>query len=243
MENVQVYKFGGASVRDAAAILNLCRIVREYGPQGPLVIVISAMGKTTNALEEIYDLAYEGQIYLNKLKLLKDFHWAAASELCKQLKEDSAGIAHNLYDDLHELLEDLNQQLTGITPRLDYDQQYDQIVGFGELLSSRLVAFSLSTNQNETWLDCRPLIRTNKTWREGQVNWTATETAVQAALPFLLAKGLVVTQGFLGSTASGGHHHPGPRRLRLHGRYSGLLPAGRIGNHLERRNRPAQRRP
>ena len=61
MEILQVYKFGGASVKDAAAILNLCRIVRDYGPSGPLVVVVSAMGKTTNALEEIYDLAYRGE--------------------------------------------------------------------------------------------------------------------------------------------------------------------------------------
>ena len=63
MEKVQVYKFGGASVKDAAAILNLCRIVQETAAAGPLVVVVSAMGKTTNALEEIYELAYTGQNY------------------------------------------------------------------------------------------------------------------------------------------------------------------------------------
>ncbi len=201
MEKVQVYKFGGASVKDAAAILNLRRIVQAHS--GPLVIVVSAMGKTTNALEAIFQLAYEGKSDATKVRLLKDFHWSTASALSKQFPTDSAGIVANLYDDLHEILEDLNQKLTEVNPQLDYDQQYDQIVSFGEILSSRLVAFILSTAQNEIWLDCRPLIRTDKTWREGQVNWAATETAIQAALPSLLAKGPIVTQGFLGSTASG----------------------------------------
>ncbi|GAB3578568.1 amino acid kinase family protein [Hymenobacter daeguensis] len=201
MENLQVYKFGGASVKDAAAILNLRSIVQAHS--GPLLIVVSAMGKTTNALEEIYQLAYDGKSYANKVTHLKEFHLSTASELSRQFGADSMGIVQNLYDDLHELLEDLNQLLTEVTKELDYDKQYDQIVSLGELLSSRLVAFALSTRQNEIWLDCRPLIRTDKTWREGQVNWSATETAVRAAVPAMLAKGPVVTQGFLGSTASG----------------------------------------
>jgi aspartate kinase len=207
MENeltgLQVYKFGGASVKDAAAILNLCRIVRDFGPRGPLLIVVSAMGKTTNALEEIFNLAYTGEPYTTKLKHLKDFHWAAASELSKEFKADVSGVVHNLYDELHELFEDLNQKLTEVSSRLDYDQQYDQIVSFGELLASQLVALALRTNQSTTCLDSRSVIKTDKNWREGRVNWQTTDIAVRQALPPLLVKGPVVTQGFIGSTASG----------------------------------------
>ncbi len=207
MENeltgLQVYKFGGASVKDAAAILNLCRIVRDFGPSGPLLIVVSAMGKTTNALEEIFGLAYTGEPYTTKLKHLKDFHWAAASELSKDFKADASGVVHDLYDELHELFEDLNQKLTEVASRLDYDQQYDQIVSFGELFASQLVALALKTSQSATCLDSRSVIKTDKNWREGRVNWQMTNIAVRQALPPLLAKGLVVTQGFIGSTASG----------------------------------------
>jgi aspartate kinase len=204
MENeltgLQVYKFGGASVKDAAAILNLCRIVRDFGPSGPLLIVVSAMGKTTNALEEIFGLAYAGESYENKVKHLKDFHWSAASALSKERSATTAGDAENLYDDLDEQFEELDQLLLDVNPRDDYDQQYDQIVSFGELLASRLVAFALTIYRKTTCLDCRPLIRTDRNWREGRVNWPATEAAIAKAVPSLLAAGPVVTQGFLGAT-------------------------------------------
>lgn len=207
MENeltgLQVYKFGGASVKDAAAILNLCRIVRDFGPSGPLLIVVSAMGKTTNALEEIFGLAYTGESYTTKLKHLKDAHWAAASELSKEFKADISSIVHDLYDELHELFEDLNQKLTEVSSRLDYDQQYDRIVSFGELFASQLVALALRTSQYTTCLDSRSVIKTDKNWREGRVNWQTTDTVARQVLPPLLTKGLVVTQGFIGSTASG----------------------------------------
>jgi aspartate kinase len=204
MENeltgLQVYKFGGASVKDAAAILNLCRIVRDFGPSGPLLIVVSAMGKTTNALEEIFGLAYAGENYENTVKHLKDFHFSAASALSKERSAATAGDAENLYDDLDEQFEELDQLLLDVKPGDDYDQQYDQIVSFGELLASRLVAFALTIYRKTTCLDCRPLIRTDRNWREGRVNWPATEAAIAKAVPSLLAAGPVVTQGFLGAT-------------------------------------------
>jgi aspartate kinase len=202
-KGLQVYKFGGASVKDAAAILNLCRIVRDFGPSGPLLIVVSAMGKTTNALEEIYGLAYAGEAYTTKLKHLKDFHWSAASVLSKEFKADTASAVHDLYDELHELFEDLNQKLTEVSSRLDYDQQYDQIVSFGELFASQLVALALRATHPTTCLDSRPIIKTDKNWREGRVNWQTTEASITQALLPLLATGPVVTQGFIGSTASG----------------------------------------
>jgi aspartate kinase len=196
-----VYKFGGASVQDAAAILNLKHVVETTAQGRPLLIVVSAMGKTTNALEEIFGLAYAGENYENKVKHLKDFHWAAASALSKEFPATQHGSAEELYDDLEEHFAELDQQLVDTNPREDYDQQYDQIVSFGELLASRLVAFALSAPQPATWLDCRPLIRTDRSWREGRVNWPVTEAAITKAVPPLLATGPVVTQGFLGGTA------------------------------------------
>jgi aspartate kinase len=200
MENeltgLQVYKFGGASVKDAAAILNLKRIVETAAQGRPLLIVVSAMGKTTNALEEIFGLAYAGENYDNKVEHLKDFHLSAASALAAA----NTGDAENLYDELDEHFEEFDQNLVDINQRDSYDQQYDQIVSFGELLASRLVAFALGLYHKTTWLDCRPLIRTDRSWREGRVNWQITETAITKALPPLLAAGPVVTQGFLGGT-------------------------------------------
>ncbi len=200
LTGLQVYKFGGASVKDAAAILNLKHIVETTAPGQPLLIVVSAMGKTTNALEEIFRLAYAGQAYESQVEHLKEFHWAAASALNQEHSATKASDAENLYNAVDEHFEELDQHLAAVNPRGDYDQQYDQIVSFGELLASRLVVFALSLHHQTTWLDCRPLIRTDRNWREGHVNWIITEAAIAKVVPPLLAAGPVVTQGFLGGT-------------------------------------------
>ncbi|HEX8507823.1 MAG TPA: aspartate kinase [Hymenobacter sp.] len=192
MEKVQVYKFGGASVKDAAAILNLCRIVRDFGPQGPLVIVVSAMGKTTNALEEIYDLAYKQQSYEAPLQKLEQFHQQAASEL-DLTSESPIGWYFN------KLLLQLRQRLAKIKATDDYDEYYDQIVSFGEMLASQLVAHALGAQS----FNSQQLISTDNSWREARVNWHHTAVAVQNAFKHLLLEGPIVTQGFLGGTSYG----------------------------------------
>ena len=201
MEKVQVYKFGGASVKDAAAILNLCRIVRDFGPQGPLVIVVSAMGKTTNALEEIYDSAYRDGNYSAQLDRLKAFHYEAAEAL-------AADAGPNMIADVNEGLrdgfEELEEQLAAVDTAKDYDEQYDQVVSFGELLSSLFVAHVLNDKQPTTWLDCRQLLRTDETWREARIDWQVTQQHLQdSVLPQFQKVRTIVTQGFVGGTADG----------------------------------------
>jgi aspartate kinase len=195
MENLQVYKFGGASVKDAAAILNLCRIVRDYGSKGPLVIVVSAMGKTTNALEEIFDLAYQKHDYSQPLERLEQYHRQVIAELeAAQEAENPAAFS----PELNAYFQQLTDRLAGLHSG-DYDQQYDQIVSFGELLASHIVAQAVGAQL----VDIRPLIRTDETWREGRVDWRTTEQRVLAAVSPQLAQGPVVSQGFLGGTAAG----------------------------------------
>ncbi|TGD80615.1 aspartate kinase [Hymenobacter wooponensis] len=184
-----VYKFGGASVKDAAAIRNLRQIVATTSSGQSLLIVVSAMGKTTNALEDIFQLAYNGQEYEAAFAQLADFHRSVAEEL-----RTGDATADNPVD---ELLEQLHDRLATLTPG-DYDKQYDQIVSFGELLATRIVALALVAQ----WLDCRPLLRTDHTWREGRLDWPTTERNLRATVPALLQQGHVVTQGFLGGTAS-----------------------------------------
>ncbi|AHJ98115.1 aspartate kinase [Hymenobacter swuensis] len=191
-QQLQIFKFGGASVKDAAAIRNLSSIVRAHGQPGPLLVVVSAMGKTTNALEAIYQLAHTGQEYTPQLALLRDFHLGVATEL--GVSDEAAGTPA-----LAELLEQLHDRLATLLPG-DFDKQYDQVVSFGELLATRIVARALQAQ----WLDCRPLIRTDHTWREGRVDWATTERNLRATLPGQLQHGPIVTQGFLGGTA-GGH--------------------------------------
>ncbi len=187
VQHLQVYKFGGASVRDAAAIRNLAQVVQATAAGRPLLIVVSAMGKTTNALEALFQNAYAGLAHAPALAELGDFHRTVATALGSSLAE------------VENLLAALAEQLATVAAEADYDQQYDQIISFGELLATRIVADFLGAQ----WLDCRPLIRTDETWREGRVDWPVTERRIQAALPGRLATGVVVTQGFLGGTAAG----------------------------------------
>ena len=201
---LQVYKFGGASVKDAAAIRNLAAIVHVQGAGRPLLVVVSAMGKTTNALEEIFNLAYGGQDYQVPLAQLSQFHIAVAHDLLGETRAgnepDEYGAPAVLIGDvsLGGLLESLRERLGRMRPG-EYDRQYDQIVSYGELLASLLVASVLQAD----WLDCRPLIRTDRNWREGRVDWPTTERTVQTTVQPRLTENVVVTQGFIGSTASG----------------------------------------
>ncbi|GAC1594001.1 MAG: aspartate kinase [Hymenobacter sp.] len=191
MEKVQVYKFGGASVRDAAAIRNVAAIVRQYGRTQPLLVVVSAMGKSTNALEELFEMAFAGQDYAPQLAQLSAVHHRIAADLALPTDGEAS-------PSLADLLTQLTDLLAAVGPG-DYDRQYDQIVSFGELLATCLVAPALGAQ----WLDCRPLIRTDQTWREGGVDWATTEHNIASSLPALLAQGPVVTQGFVGGTDGG----------------------------------------
>lgn len=191
---LRIFKFGGASVKDAPAIRNLARIVREHGSSSQLLIVVSAMGKTTNALEEVYQLAHAGQDYSAPLAAIRDFHQQVAQELAVA---DGPTLADGA-PTLSYLLEQLQDALATLTPG-EFDKQYDQIVSFGELLATLIVARALGAH----WLDGRPLLRTDHSWREGRIDWPTTERNLRATLPEVLGRGPVVTQGFLGGTASG----------------------------------------
>ena len=127
---LQVYKFGGASVKDAAAILNLCRIVRDFGPSGPLLIVVSAMGKTTNALEEIYDLAYHGREYSAQLAAVKAYHEQASKAI--SIAQPHPSIDPSQPDSgLESLFQELSYRLANLSPTKSYDEGYDHLVCFG----------------------------------------------------------------------------------------------------------------
>ena len=198
-QGLQVYKFGGASVKDAAAILNLRRIVEAH--LGPLVIVVSAMGKTTNALEEIFDLAYNGKEYAGALGRVEAFHRDAADLL-------AAGAGPYMAADINEgfrnAFDTLEAQLAAVSALKDYDEQYDQVVSYGELLASEFVAHVLNDLQPTNWLDCRPLLRTDESWREARIDWEVTEERLRSeVLPHFQQVRAIVTQGFVGGTADG----------------------------------------
>jgi len=188
---MKVFKFGGASVKDPAAVRNVAFIVSQH--TGPLLIVVSAMGKTTNALEEIFRLRSTGQPYETPLQACLDYHLEIIKELFSTGSEEVYTAVHDHFMWLRDYLQ---KMLPGHT-----DEQYDQVVSVGELVSSVIVHHYLAAEQYKSvWLDCRPLICTDDSWREAKVDWDSTERNLQTQVTPLLAKHLVVTQGFLGGT-------------------------------------------
>lgn len=192
---MKVFKFGGASIRDAAAIQHVATIVRSF--DRPLVVVISAMGKTTNALEQVVEGAFSGYGTSNGLQAILENHEAVLAEL------DPALLA--LYRPATEPFIQRTLRYLERGTDLPFDLVYDQVVSLGELLSTTLVSLYLNhTGLANTWLDIRDIIRTDNTYRDGRVDWAFTERKVTDKVRPMLAKdGLVVTQGFLGSTIEG----------------------------------------
>ena len=194
MNAVEVYKFGGASVRDAAAIRNVAQILKST-PQRPLVIVISAMGKTTNALENIIHEHYKDPAAVPGLvNTLKAYHEEVALALM-------ADHADPLLTDLHDLWVELNWILEE-EPHPDFNYQYDQIIVFGELAATKIVsAFMGLSGIQHQWLDARSLIKTDAVYRDARILWDMTQSSVDQVLkPSLAQYGMAVTQGFIGST-------------------------------------------
>lgn len=186
-----VYKFGGASVKDADAIKNLAEILRNRLRRN-MVIVVSAMGKTTNALESILELKLGGNDFsLNSAKL-KEFHFQICSELFPN--------GHRVFLLLENLFIALEKRLEFDLNKENYDEYYDSIIGYGELLSSRIVMEYLCLEGMITlWKDAREFIKTNSDFRFAKINWSLTKALCQSQLKPLLESYPIVTQGFIGS--------------------------------------------
>lgn len=192
---IKVFKFGGASIKDAAAMQNVGRILQRYQEEKPLV-VISALGKTTNALETVVQAYFQQQneLALERLQTIRTQHEAIIQELFPSGNEALYNEINDLFVDVEWILEEPVQQT--------YDYIYDQIVSVGELLSTKIMAFYLqSLSMPTTWLDVRDCIATDNTYRDANVDWTLTEKRIQQLVPALLSRGMVVTQGFLGVTS------------------------------------------
>ena len=192
-------------MKDAAAILNVCRIV-QYTRQGrPLLVVVSAMGKTTNALEEIFDLAWQEQDYSKQLAALKALHYETSTGLSLALPDAyDAATSGKLDPGLVSLFQELSIRLAALPSSKSYDECYDQIISFGEALSSTLLYSALTATLREEgeMYQRAPTIVTDDNWREGIVNWPATEALTKADFGNLFhncGAQVVVTEGFVGS--------------------------------------------
>lgn len=192
MMRFKVFKFGGASVKDAAAIENLHDILRRY-PDERLVVVISAMGKTTNFLERVLHAYHNAPDQVEGLLAeLQRQH----EDVAERLVPDPGSIV----DRIQGLFAQLRARLL-MEPSDNYDFDYDQIVSFGELLSTTIISTYLNlTGIPNTWLDARRLVRTDSTYREGRVDWDVTVQQVREAMADQEGR-VFLTQGFIGGTA------------------------------------------
>ena len=185
---MNVFKFGGASVKDAAGVRNLGQIVGAQGQNA--VVVVSAMGKTTNALEELVQAFTNGQTdaVQRQLTAIRQYH----TRITDELTGDFTAVSQT-FDALESYLQ---QPPTG-----SFDQIYDQIVSLGEVLSTQIVAAYLAhVGLPIRWVDARQLIRTDSTFREGRVDWPTTNRRITETVP---TNGVTVTQGFIGQTQDG----------------------------------------
>jgi aspartate kinase len=187
---MKVFKFGGASVKDAESVKNVARILTKYKDDKPLV-VISAMGKMTNALEEVARAFYLKQDdVFDKLNFVKDFH----SDFLKELFDES----HPVFDVVSNLLLEIEWALEN-EPRPNYPFEYDQIVSVGELLSTTIVsAYLKEIGIDNDWLDARDVIKTDNKHQSAIINWDLTTSCIKDKVN---TNRLTITQGFIGCTS------------------------------------------
>lgn len=194
---IRVFKFGGASVKDAAAVRNVASILKKYDNQN-LVVVLSAMGKTTNALERVHQAYVSGgkSDALKRISESKQFHDSILNEL---FKKDQA--VFNAVSDLFGALEnELN-----IAPESSFDKSYDRIVSFGERIATTILsAFLIDSGFNVTHVSAGDFIVADNSYRDANVNWEETGARISAAGKSWFAKtGIVLTQGFIGRSEEG----------------------------------------
>jgi aspartate kinase len=192
---MKVFKFGGASVDGIERIRHVGKIIAEYRGE-KLVIVISAIGKTTNALEKVAEAFYASktETALELFNVIKQSHLNFAKYLLVRNYNETLEQLSHFFTEIEWLLHD--------KPVRDYDYYYDQIVCIGELLSTAIISAYLNeTGIANQWLDVRDIFRTDNNFRDANINWEITGRQVtNILLPLLEGKDIVITQGFIGST-------------------------------------------
>lgn len=188
---MQVFKFGGASVKDADGVKNLVNVLKTVGYKDTLVVV-SAMGKTTNALEKVIHYYFHEKLELQSgIQDILKFHNSILLDLFEE------------HDPIFRKVTDLFKELSYFFERNkspNYNFVYDQVVGYGELVSTTIINGYLQKNGiDSTWLDVRDLIKTDNFYRYAKVDWEATQENI---LKTVSKNKLAVTQGFLGSDAN-----------------------------------------
>ncbi len=192
---MKVFKFGGASINSADRFKNTANIIQSFSGE-KLLIVISAMGKTTNALETIVNAYFEGrkEEALKLFEQLKNNHLDLVKYLNVTNWQASENKLKDLFTEIEWLLHD--------KPVRNYDYYYDQIVCCGELFSSSILSHYLEEQKSKVkWLDVRDIIRTDDNFRDAAIDWEFTDSRIKdSVLPLFDEFDIVITQGFIGAT-------------------------------------------
>lgn len=188
---VKVFKFGGASVRSAEGVNNLANVVSRYSEN--LVVVVSAMGKTTNALEVILEKYLNGDpSFVDNITALKKYHLDIVNELFNRIKDLEEQNLDLLFNDLNAFIESNKNR--------DYNFCYDQIVSFGELISTTIVSAYLNTIGIEnSWVDARECLKSDANFREGNIDYKVSQVLTAEKFDFSNDR-MFITQGFIAGT-------------------------------------------
>ena len=188
MAQITVHKFGGASVRNAEAVRNVCSILNQF-PENKIVIV-SAMGKTTNALETIHKKRFEGKDFEKELQEIFEFHFNIAKEL--EVDTDTDWLL---------VFEELTQ-LCKVEINASFDEEYDRIIGYGEYLSTAIVNACFNKNNlSSTRLNSADYVITDSRFRDARVQWELSEQKVASLQHEFQSHSTLVLQGFIGACA------------------------------------------
>jgi aspartate kinase len=195
MAKTLVYKFGGASVKSSGAVRNLAEILRDP-LRNNMVIVVSAMGKTTNGLESMLSQKLNGQDFSEDSLILKTYHL----QICRELFAED----HRVFAQVENLFIQLDNRMQQRINRKNYDEFYDGVIGFGELISSRIVAeYLCAQGLIVLWQDAREVIHTDSDFRFAKIDWERTQKSCQTRWKPILEKFPILTQGFIGSDPKG----------------------------------------
>ncbi|MFI1771171.1 aspartate kinase [Thalassobellus citreus] len=189
---MQVFKFGGASVKDANGVKNLASVLQKVGFKNTL-IVVSAMGKTTNSMEVVIKNYFENKAELqNSIEDVKKYHNDILLELFENKNHPVFKKTTTFFDELQSIL--------NVNKSPDYNFLYDQVIGFGELISTTIISEYLNfIGLKNNWIDARDYIKTDNYYRHANIDWEETQQLISSNFNNSI---LNITQGFLGSDAN-----------------------------------------